>query len=219
MKKLSCILIAVVLMLTSTSGIGEEFSLHNGSTFGMTKEEVVELESNAGITFEESTSGNNFFPSNLPRLEATTYAAGREGTSVYYLFNKNEKVNSLLYISSDFMQEPIENDDVLNTLNEKYGKPATEGDKCIAFNGEAYASLDVYTNYTRRYPTENVKITLFSQWLYPYDEGRIDIQIMMLDVGYGLHYRIISYSYRTPEEINTMAEEAEQMAEDLNSDL
>ena len=51
MKKIICVLL-VVMMLMGTTFAEEEFTLHNGTKFGMTSEEVVSLEKKNGVSVE-----------------------------------------------------------------------------------------------------------------------------------------------------------------------
>ena len=54
MKKYISILIAVLVVMASVSGLAEDFSIHSGVSNGMTREEVINLETAAGFEVEES---------------------------------------------------------------------------------------------------------------------------------------------------------------------
>jgi len=219
MKRIFILLLVVVFAIVTVSCSAEEFTIHNGVSFGMKKEEVIERESNAGVSFEEATNWSNFFDNDVFRIESeSTSVAGRDDSMIAYLFDSAGSMNSTLYIADDFLKESIENDRVVATLIDKYGKPVAEKDGIVNIGGEAYDSLDVYMNYTKQHPKDNPNITLFYQWLYPLDEGYADIQIMMISLSV-INYRIISYSYRTESEMQKIRDKIDSETQGMLNDL
>ncbi len=219
MKKTFILLLVIVFTIATVSCSAEDFTIHNGVSFGMTKEEVIRTENDYGIKLEEATGWNNFFDNDVFRLESeSTSVAGRDDSTIAYLFDSTGGMNSTLYIADDFLKESIDNDRVIATLMEKYGKPVAEIDSIVNVGGEAYDSLDVYMNYTKQHPKDNPTISLFYQWLYPIKEGYADIQIMMISLSV-VNYRVISYSFRTENEMKEMQEKNESEKQSMLNDL
>ena len=219
MKKILCVFIVTGLFMLTCFAYGEEFTLHNGVQFGMSKENALELEATAGVTFEETTDGTNYFPDGILRIESEpTTVAGRENSIINYFFNSNGEINSMVYFAWDFLEPPIENDKVITTLMEKYGDPVAMNDSLVDVEGEAYDTVDVFINYNNVHPKDNPDITLFYQWICPMDTGYVDIQIMMVDLNV-YRYRVISYAYRTEEEMSNMKESINREKQVMNDDL
>lgn len=218
MKKIICILLAMVILYSNTA-LADNFTIHNGVSFGMTVDEVKATESNGGLQFQEVTKWNNFFDNDIFRLESEyTTVAGRDESQVAYLFDTNGRMNAVLYIADDWFKDSFNNDGVIEALEGKYGEPVAKNDEIVDIGGEAYDSVDVYINYMKQHPSDNPKVTLFYQWLYPLDEGYVDIQVEMISLSV-INYRIISYSYRTEEEIDAVRDKIQKEKQSIENDL
>ncbi len=113
MKKLLCVIMAA-LMLMGTAFAEEEFTLHNGTKFGMTTEEVSEMESSNGNYFNDNGYGSLVSTHNT--------VAGQPNTTISYVF-RDGKLFSMQY------EFEFDNDDYTsqyNTIEEglikKYGE-------------------------------------------------------------------------------------------------
>ena len=199
----------------------EPFNLRDGVQFGMSKAEAIEIEKKNGISFEETTDWNNYFPKDVLRIDSEpTTVAGRDYSTITYMFDDNGNINAMLYIADDFMSESIKNEKVLAALNEKYGEPVGNNGKIVPFEGKAYDALAVALNYKDKHPKDNPRYDLFYQWLVPQADGScVDIQFLMMGFPSVVNYRIISYSYRSVEEANALYEKNMKENESINNDL
>lgn len=110
MKKIASILM-ILVMLFSVSAFGEEeFTLHSGTKFGMTMDEVRSIEEAAGFTVPQGASNK--------MLQIDGQVAGYSGT-IYYYFTDNENgtLDRMEYMFSDSsIYETME-----KALEKKYG--------------------------------------------------------------------------------------------------
>ena len=94
MKKIASILM-ILVMLFSVSAFGEEeITLHSGTKFGMTMDEVRSIEEAAGFTVPQGASNK--------MLQIDGQVAGYSGT-IYYYFTDNENgtLDRMEYMFSD----------------------------------------------------------------------------------------------------------------------
>lgn len=132
MKKI----LSFVLMLTmlfSVSAFAEEFTLHNGTKFGMSMQGVADAELSKG--FSVSPEGDGLYG------EGTI--AGRSPSAVRYFFDENEKLVHCDYFIFLDQHNSSNNGDYASTnesLISKYGTPvATE---------ETGTPLSVYSDFS-----------------------------------------------------------------------
>lgn len=201
----------------------EPFTLRNGIKFGMTANEIKELEKSSGYEFEETDKRNNYFKSGTYRLVCDNIeVAGREGSDVAYLFDNN-KMTSCVYYASDIWREPFNNDSIISTLKQKYGEPIATGEKYIDI-GKAFDALD---NYSVFYSEQNGQggychLNDYYQWIVETEGGYVDIMFLMFDWrggGNTYNYRFISYTFRTQEEWVAVQDEIQHKKDSMNSDL
>lgn len=117
MKKALLVLVSLVLMLaTQLAFADEEFTLHNGTKFGMNKDEVLKLESSKGfsITYE---SGFNF-------ASGTGTIANQPDTEIYYNFNGDGELSSMKYSFSNVNSFDI----IEKNISKKYGETEYSSD-------------------------------------------------------------------------------------------
>ena len=92
MKKIICVLL-VVMMLMGTAFAEEEFTLHNGTKFGMTSEEVIEIERENGFDYGHWVSDDKGYKeydySWLHDKNGHTIA-GQEKASITYFFRDSD---------------------------------------------------------------------------------------------------------------------------------
>ncbi len=113
-------LVLMIAMLFSVSAFAEEFTLHNGTKFGMSMQDVADAELSKG--FSVSPEGDGLYG------EGTI--AGRSPSAVRYFFDENEKLVHCDYFIYLNQQNSSNNGDYTSTnesLISKYGTPvATE---------------------------------------------------------------------------------------------
>lgn len=204
MKKILFVLLAFVMLSVSTA-IGEGFTLHNGTTFGMTKEQVMDTEKLAGVDLVDNSWSNSW--------EGTI--AGQTGT-LYYYYDDDGKLNSMNYS----FNSPDGYDLMNEGLCEKYGNPKyteeTGGEFGQWFGSDFFPLSSVEVNitedlFTRVRQISNAK---YSQWLLTNNDGsavfichytyRDETLLWRIDPPFGddgpliRHY--IEYKYLTPSE-------------------
>lgn len=144
MKKMLCVLL-VALMLWGTALAEGGFTLHNGTEFGMTSDEVIRIESQNGIILE--LNPNNDYEGYTVFNKRSISIANIKESGLYYHFANDVlfameysfgKERSLQEFSFD------EYTSIENTLEEKYGKTDYNW-----MTRSALPSIRVYTDTVR----------------------------------------------------------------------
>lgn len=221
MKRFLSLMLAIVLMISCAGACAESFSLHNGTRFGMTKEEVTKIEEENGVILEKAEK-SLIWP-NVDALESEGWIsiAGQPGSELYYVFD-DDKLTTCLYFYYDapaFLtgNYSIGEETVLNALVKKYGNPTTTIDNYVNVG----AAFDAISQYMHMYNGDyfdgsRVSENLY-QWIVPSDEGYVDI--MFLTVYSEYEYRFISYSLRTFEEMEGVLQTEADKQNQLDTDL
>ena len=231
MKKIIGIALLLTCMLLTgcSNGIqqkkAEPFIIRNKIQFGMSPEELIELEKENGIELTRTKKSNLTWP-NVDRLQCNTISiAGQDGSSLTYILNDN-KLTSVLYTYSDRMEllgySSIGENAVLETLKQKYGKPTATGEKFVDV-GLGFDALDLMYHLTQSdeyFGTRRVTNT-FYQWLCPTTDGTVDIMLITISAPNSLssEYRIISYTLRTDTEMMLKEMDTERKLNQLQNDL
>lgn len=90
MKKILSVLIFLV-MLMSVSAVAEEFTLHSGTKFGMSANEVKRLEAQNGFKFSTT-------PYSDTDLQGTGIVANQSNTTIYYSISATQGVTQMQYV-------------------------------------------------------------------------------------------------------------------------
>lgn len=94
MKKALFVLVSLVLMLaTQFAFADEEFTLHNGTKFGMNKDEVLKIESSKGFSVTYEPEFN--------QLSGRGTIAAQADTGICYFFGDNNSLYKMSYEFSD----------------------------------------------------------------------------------------------------------------------
>ena len=118
-----------VLVIMSTSAYAQDFTLHSGTTFGMTQEEVVLLEQSKGF-FSDSVASE--VKSN--KIGTSGTFAGRDNGEMYYAFDSEGKVVQFHY---SFKSGNMDDFETMNaTLISKYGSPDYSSESNNTFSVE-----------------------------------------------------------------------------------
>lgn len=199
----------------------EIFKLHSDVQFGMTSEEVIQQEKAMGIHLE--TAEHSLVWPKLESLESErTTVAGQADSTIYYVFDA-DKLTSCLYYYNDFVsfftgEEVLESSVILEALTKKYGKPLDNSDGVFEV-GTHFDALDQYYHMKKSGYYEGSRVSeMFYQWLYPVKDGYVDIMLLTLNTSNG-ESRIISYTFRTIEEVTKVLEKNESMKQQMFSDL
>lgn len=113
MKKIVSLMLMIAMLLSVSAFADEEFTLHSGTKFGMSVDEVVKLEQEAGFDVRKSTLETDGF------LQVKGKIAGHDDASANYYFTDSGALYRMYYRFSGDDYQAME-----NTLEKKYG--ATE---------------------------------------------------------------------------------------------
>lgn len=210
MKKILVFLI--VFLTVSTSALAEPFQLHSGVQFGMTMEEVKEIETKAGYEVESGST----------RLSIKAPALAGIGGWVYYNFDSENRLQMCQYSFGDFNDTSVSG--LIDAYTAKYGTPLAEGKHYVDIGGEVPDALDDYINCEKP-----ATLKKFYQWLPTLDDGSaVDIMLAewnekwpRLDIGgtFDMPRLRVSYSLRSADEIQTLLEENQEKEAARNADI
>lgn len=220
MKRRISLLLAIVFVLAAIAFVycyairsnrtSEEITLHSGVKFGMTLQEVEELEKAAGnYSFQYKTPDNCY--SSLKSVYASSYmptciklsvydsslfggisgGAGIAGARVGYCFDKNDTVNACIYYYLPFGNTTTPSKkEIVNAYIEKYGEPTVRNSYIDFPDGQAGDAYSYYRSFNSNYTnltTSLYELSLVSliedgcyQWLIFQDDGSI-VDIMLLE--------------------------------------
>ena len=129
MKKIIiCMILMITILFSNSAFAEEEFNLHSGTKFGMSVDEVIKLEQEAGFDVEDSHLENDGY------LEIRGKIAGYDDVIAKYYFTEDGTLHKLYYhfVSEDNIYQELE-----KNLEKKYGP--TE------YNSFAGVSLPIFT--------------------------------------------------------------------------
>ena len=214
----------MIAMLFSISAFAEEeeFTLHSGTKFGMTIDEVVKLEQEAGFDVRKSTLETDGF------LQVKGKIAGHEDARANYYFTDSGALYRMVYGFSGDVYQAME-----NALEKKYGATEYSSLTGVSFpvftvNGHEYSDFDTGILYQ----SSDVKSTrlscIYSQRIIPISET----EYVYIECNYTkseFSMRLVENQWNTSTNISTRityqlldAETAEKIYSDLeqlNSDL
>lgn len=150
MKKIIGIILIITILFSTLAFAEEEFTLHNGTKFGMEPSEVEKIEAENGLTLEIEADENEGVHSCF-YLHGETKIANCDSTAIWYKF-KDDALYQLLYrFDGDDSYIGIE-----NSLIIKYGETAYSSITGIAFPtvGDIFTPFESYSTggatYDRR---------------------------------------------------------------------
>ena len=217
MKKLISILLAMIIAMASVSALAEEFTLHSGTKFGMSLDEVKSIETSNGYTVENTSLKYAFYDTDGKYYSKATNAlqikgtmAGIENSTLSYYFNDNNELFAAVYKFGPLVHEGniVEYADIQNTLSQKYSEKweeVGEGDyprilDCL-YNELGYDrriySMDTYSIEN----SDNSQIHINHALFYQIISGLSDIDCANLGGRHYLEYRLLS-----AEELSANAE-------------
>lgn len=207
MKKMLCLVISLIVLLGSVAALAEEFTLHSGVKFGMTREEVAAAEKANGFKTKDNSSYDT--------LDVEGFIAGYDNSDIMYSFKNNSMTSAHYHFGR--------NDDkvfpaVKETLISKYGEPIYEDvDGYIDFRIHGMTVWDTLKHFSGYL---QCSVEGFSQWIYPIEGGYVDIMLMdfyidMLDKD----YNVLSYSFVTEDAYAKKVAEVEKATQSKNDDL
>ncbi len=173
MKRITAIFLTVLLVMTSAASLADEpFSLHAGTHFGMTAEEVIEAEKGKGNLFSKNDQGN---------VEGRTTILDNAAT-ITYMFDQEGKLRQQRYAF-----KTLDITALAASYEKVYGRPdctSTSGETLIlpesSFTGfpsaeDAGHSLGGPDSYLCSYSYS--PDTTYYQWLLEKEEGYVAIEV------------------------------------------
>jgi len=192
----------------------EEFVLRNGIKFGMSSEEVFKLESEYGVELR-NTTGTEVYNVTADGVKVL----GNEGCSLYYNFAEDDKMDSMVYyLTGSF-------DEFYTYLGGKYGQPLIDRYGQFLDIGKAPDAKEYIDRMWIDYFGFEASNANYTQWWHPVGEdGYVDILLMRVNLTrstttnrYTLN--ILSYTYRTNEEKESILADIKAEAERTKDDL
>lgn len=146
MKKSIAAFVALVcgLVIICTAN-ADTFTIHNGTTFGMPKEDVISKEAASGFNVEEDEVSELV----AEKTKATFMAAGKgtvagfDKSTVTYFFNEDNKLYAVIYELGVSGSNSVSDFDPIDSmLKEKYGEPDASIAVAAANAGNAPINYD-----------------------------------------------------------------------------
>lgn len=220
MQKMFVVLMLLSMMCTFCTVSAEEYQLHSGITFGMTKEEAIEKQKNRGNEFEmvdgRLKSVKDVIILSMPAEIYYDFDADGGIVRQQYRFDQAE-LNSLVMEFSKVYGEP----DCTSTIGNKLALPQA------CFTGPLPSANEyglAHVGINSSLVTYSVGSMEYVQWLVEVEGGSVAIEIYgrsyAAKVGtnarrtYGYCY-LVDYRYFTAEEM----EEAQQENADRYKDI
>ncbi len=175
MKKILCLFIGLIVLLGSISALAEEFALHSGVQFGMTVDEVVELEEKSGFeckVYDENSEYSGLGP-NEHEVRVEGKIASIDESSIEYYFVDNALTIAWYEFGNSgwggFSYSPDDFDTVETALVNKYGEP-----NCPTGLFDSFAFTDDVESITHCQECDvygDCDIYGLSNWLIPLNDN------------------------------------------------
>lgn len=171
MKKIISLVLMIAMLFSVSAFADEEFTLHSGVKFGMTKEEINEAESSNGFT----TSTSKYWPN---RISVSGVVAGIESSVIIYSVDDDGSMFKATYFlgnnTASDAQRLSEYTTIQQALEEKYGSSMYNSDNMQMadvpnelFGEETTGfSFAQYEGHIQRPEVEQ-----YNQWLLDADDG------------------------------------------------
>lgn len=186
MKKIVGMILMVAMLFGTLAFAEEEFTLHNGTKFGMTEKEVIEAEANKGFELKRDSS----VETKIVSIIGIGTIANQENTTIHYYF-QDDQLYEMFYkfVTTEMSYNAIE-----NSLIEKYGNTEFSSETGYTLCQTEREDVDAGHSLI---PTSNVKyMPLFSQRIVSIEDGKE----MLIDHYYNAFGHILIYTILTPEE-------------------
>lgn len=198
MKKLIAFISIVVMLLVSSACaekcvVSEKFSIRNGISYGTTREEIKQIESDNGSRLDPDNGWSDFYPG--VNLSYTTSLAGHECSLLYFL-DENDTLSGFRYIFNTSSAYDV----VINSLREKYGFGTYN--KVSPFKTRS-------TTFSSSYVILNPQFNLKSWWLVEFEDCSVCIEAIYVEVAGSTQYRV-DYTIFTHEEVDNVLKSTEK---------
>lgn len=224
MKRLGCLFLIMILALISASALAEQFTLRDGIQFGMSIDEIKKIEQEAGYEVEESFGYHDGSDDDVYLTLEVDNLAGIGGSVDYHFSVANKGLNACTYCFSSNVGDGYEDKDVVNLINaysDKYGDTVATGDGFVDIPGEATDAVDSYAFIGNSLVGRGIELKNYCQWIYSLDDGdAVDIMLLecympILDTS----EVYVSYSYRSPSEMQAVYDMVQEKQAAVDSDV
>lgn len=238
MKKLISLLTAMIITVGSVSALAEGFSVHSGVEFGMTMDEVIQKEKDAGFSnveiYEFEDKDNKYcLDKHSPKgVKVVGQIAGFGGAYIVYHFQENGGMDAAIYTLAFDFSDKNQYAAVRESLTKKYGEP----DPLMSDVQHTYLDMDVYAypddNYETFYDLASASCEITyaydDSWLVPQDDGSY---IIVSGCNYNLYvkssyigtqsYYITTVGYQrfSEEDVNAALTKAQDVIDTYNNQL
>ena len=214
MKKIISLILMIAMLISVSAFAEEEFSLHNGVKFGMTSEEVAAIEEASGFKYHQYDTHGTI----------DGKIAGQEDASIFFYYNNSPDAYDIPYCEDNGLYKCTYGfsngsyDTLYDALVSKYGQATYDlNDQHISVSQSFYNTSNCSWN------TDGDKISLIRQWLVPYNDTYILIDLSKrsssFDMGFGAALEIvvvcINYMVLPYEVVAEINETNSQMVNDL----
>ena len=227
MKKIAALLLVLFICLNVICpAIAEEFSIHSGVKFGMTMEEVMNAEKNAGFQVAKDSLSDLSLGYNCKELHSDICLsvngkiAGVDGANITYHFDKTTgSLVGALYVLG-INRDVSFYETFRETLVKKYGKADTSLSEIwhTLLKLDSFSNADYFGNMGA-----NITYLYNDAWLLPQEDGNyvaISGVYYVLSVGKNrLTYTLIDYQYFEKEVIDGVLSSFAEAVENYNSQL
>lgn len=189
MKKTVSIILLCIMMLalagcssnSSSVSVGkkfnEEFSVRNGIKFGMTKDEIIEIENNTIASYDYMIKDFDYNPSmedlynKYHTMRVITKVLDQDFQTIQYHFDADYKLIDFGYE----LNEKFTYDELLKLLKSKYGNPVNK-DLAQYICGENYSPLITYLPLMD-FPGSHEINANSVYWIVEYKDGVVLIEL------------------------------------------
>ena len=231
MKKFVAVLLVMIMLCSCLLSVSaDEYVIHSGVTFGMSKDEVKALETEAGFTVKENAKQAiiNSCPShrgNNLSLDGTI--AGFSGANICYHFNQENVLESAIYLLAASKQRggcDYDYNGTVELLGNKYGK-SDETAKTVIETGFLECCLvDSFSEKNGDSSIYNITIKNSEAFTYLQEDGSIIIIYIavarvVIAGQYLMDILYINYQLYSGERYETAVENAREGINDFTNQI
>lgn len=185
MKRVICLVVAIVLSLCATTAFAEKYTLHSGVEFGMPADEVIAKQKERGNTFQmEGDRLKNTNKITILDLDA----------SIFYDFDRDGHLTRQQYYFRDVNFAPLK--DEFEKVYGSHNCSSISGSKLVlpanSFSGPLPSAKEMVSKVLgsgiadKSYVKSEASDLIYYQWLIEVDEGYVVIE----EYGYEYYVKI-----------------------------
>ena len=238
MKRLISIIVAILLVISSSTAMADEFTLRNGIAFGDSMEDVLTKETLEVDTIEdgseEDSSASTEDDDSEDEVAYPYYfttclgaVAGIDDSYIKYNFDANKTLREVIYYFESYSSKDFSDSDyekINDALIRKYGSPLgySNGD-CYIFMGAAIESAAITAYLFSDLLDAYGDLRDYDEW--DVDTGDYHVKIEQAQYYCGSSYseityrHMMSYTYFTDDELQAEKDAKRESQEAIDNDL